>query len=274
MKRRNPALTIQIPEPCRQSWDEMTPKNGGRHCTACAKTVTDFTRMSDAQILEVMRSSAGGCGRFRENQVNRKLVMPPAVKKFSLGNFYKLVASLLMVFSAGKVVAQEKKEVPIEETTLKASQTISNRLSGFVTDDTGEPLTGAKIEVIGYDTAFIAGIDGEFKMDIPDSTFQKGNVKISVFFPGYKIEEMILSREDFPLHLQATLVKISTDSASRGSFQIIEETVVERMPVRDILSFVGTFSFIPENEIRAKERELQYKHRENRLEEFIQDYGH
>ena len=145
-------IKIQVPNLCTQPWDEMTPEAGGRHCISCAKTVTDFTRMTDAQILEVLRNNAGGCGRFRKDQLERELIAPSASRRFSFATFYKLVASLLLVFSAGKIAAQERKEIPTEETPLKISRDTSSYISGFVTDEKGEPLTGAKIEVDNYVT--------------------------------------------------------------------------------------------------------------------------
>src|SRR5476651_1728103 len=61
---------ISIPNPCSQNWQDMTPDQNGRHCAHCCKTVTDFTRMSDQQIIDTL--SAGGkiCGRFAPEQVN------------------------------------------------------------------------------------------------------------------------------------------------------------------------------------------------------------
>ena len=45
------SLTLTIPEPCHESWATMTPAAQGRHCAACAKTVVDFSRMTDAQVV-------------------------------------------------------------------------------------------------------------------------------------------------------------------------------------------------------------------------------
>ena len=40
-----------IPSPCTESWDCMTSTKEGRFCQSCEKTVVDFTRMSDAELL-------------------------------------------------------------------------------------------------------------------------------------------------------------------------------------------------------------------------------
>ena len=43
---------ISIPQPCSQSWQQMTPVEQGRHCESCCKTVVDFTPMSNDEIKD------------------------------------------------------------------------------------------------------------------------------------------------------------------------------------------------------------------------------
>lgn len=44
------AFRIEIPKPCHEDWDAMTPNENGRFCGSCAKTVVDFTNMQTAEI--------------------------------------------------------------------------------------------------------------------------------------------------------------------------------------------------------------------------------
>ncbi len=46
------SLFLRIPEPCHEDWQAMLPQEKGRHCLACQKTVTDFTKMSDREIID------------------------------------------------------------------------------------------------------------------------------------------------------------------------------------------------------------------------------
>ncbi|WP_201982673.1 hypothetical protein [Hymenobacter rubidus] len=70
-------VSLSIPSPCSESWAAMTPNAAGRHCAACQQTVADFTRMSDAEILTYLgRHPTVSCGRFRDNQLSRPLLVP------------------------------------------------------------------------------------------------------------------------------------------------------------------------------------------------------
>jgi TonB-dependent SusC/RagA subfamily outer membrane receptor len=67
-------MKITIPKPCHENWEMMTPKEKGRFCSVCSKTVMDFTVASDAEIVEVFSTSKENiCGNFYESQLNRNL---------------------------------------------------------------------------------------------------------------------------------------------------------------------------------------------------------
>ncbi len=70
-----PTTALHIPQPCPESWAAMLPTATGRHCTACAKTVVDFTLKTDAEILAYLAGAANGrtCGRFAAGQLERPL---------------------------------------------------------------------------------------------------------------------------------------------------------------------------------------------------------
>ena len=69
------AVSLSVPQPCSESWAAMSPTATGRHCTACAQTVVDFTLKTDAEILAYLAGAAGGrtCGRFAAGQLERPL---------------------------------------------------------------------------------------------------------------------------------------------------------------------------------------------------------
>jgi hypothetical protein len=69
------SLTIQIPQPCHERWDNMQPANQGRFCASCQKTVVDYTNYSDQELVRLLRKSPEtACGRFLDAQLNRPLI--------------------------------------------------------------------------------------------------------------------------------------------------------------------------------------------------------
>lgn len=71
------ALYLSLPTPCDQSWNDMRPVLGGRHCSSCSKTIIDFSLLTDAEIFAAIHSSKGAiCGRFSDDQLNRSIAMP------------------------------------------------------------------------------------------------------------------------------------------------------------------------------------------------------
>jgi hypothetical protein len=112
---------ISIPQPCHEDWSKMTSVERGRFCNACQKVVTDFTWMSDAEIIQHLKtSSANSCGRFNANQVNRNLIEPTPQKSlwFSLPKF-SAAASIIFSLLQLPVFAQTKKQIKVEQVEIK-----------------------------------------------------------------------------------------------------------------------------------------------------------
>lgn len=65
-------MRISIENPCHEDWQGMTPEAQGRFCSACEKTVIDFSQMSDAEILQYFSQprTEKVCGRFKSEQLS------------------------------------------------------------------------------------------------------------------------------------------------------------------------------------------------------------
>ena len=58
---------IQIPKPCHEDWNKMTPKEQGRFCDSCCKIVVDFTKMNDEELKAFFlnkKKEEKLCGQF------------------------------------------------------------------------------------------------------------------------------------------------------------------------------------------------------------------
>lgn len=90
---------IQLPEPCHEPWEQMTPAENGRYCTQCSKTVVDFTGWTNEDILQHLRTSTGRvCGRLRHTQINT----PVSAEGFTLSvynsalSFTRKIAAIVL----------------------------------------------------------------------------------------------------------------------------------------------------------------------------------
>lgn len=69
-------LTVQIPRPCHEQWDTMQPTEKGWFCASCQKTVVDYTALSDRELIRRLSQASGDiCGRLRDDQLNRPLIL-------------------------------------------------------------------------------------------------------------------------------------------------------------------------------------------------------
>src|ERR1044071_8769805 len=69
---------LQIPKPCHENWDNMSPVEQGKFCGSCQKQVVDFSNMSDREIAVFFKKPSTGsvCGRFMTDQLNREIEIP------------------------------------------------------------------------------------------------------------------------------------------------------------------------------------------------------
>jgi hypothetical protein len=94
---------IAIPKPCHKDWNAMSPNQQGRYCTACAKTVTDFTLMSDEEIKSffINKKDEEVCGRFKHEQLSRIVIdLPGNILYIDMPLWKKFLVACLIVFSA------------------------------------------------------------------------------------------------------------------------------------------------------------------------------
>ena len=104
------AFKISIPEPCNEGWSNMSPRKEGRFCSSCEKTVVDFTKMTDNEIVKMITKSKQEevkiCGHFRKAQVNRRMMESVPYKSRPTG--FMIAAAFLTGLSFLSCQAQEE----------------------------------------------------------------------------------------------------------------------------------------------------------------------
>lgn len=146
-------ITLQIPEPCHEDWNQMTPQGLGRHCDSCAKTVVDFTAKSDKFIASYFKKHENVCGRFRPDQLNRPIdlsvrrnaILPPLAASFILP---------LAMLAASSAYGQESPQQFTRDASYVSlnigsqKQQVYKDIKGVVTDTTGNPMPGVRITIL------------------------------------------------------------------------------------------------------------------------------
>ena len=90
---------ITIPEPCHEKWDEMTPKDNGRFCLSCSKTVIDFTIMlpDEVQHFFIQNQSKNICGRFKKSQLDSITIQIPNQVLYTQMHYSKMFLLALFI---------------------------------------------------------------------------------------------------------------------------------------------------------------------------------
>ncbi|TDP03694.1 energy transducer TonB [Flavobacterium sp. 245] len=90
---------ITIPEPCHENWDEMTPKDNGRFCMSCSKTVVDFTSMMPDEVRHyfVQNQNEKICGRFRKSQLDTITIQIPRRVLYTQTQYHKMFLLALFI---------------------------------------------------------------------------------------------------------------------------------------------------------------------------------
>jgi len=169
-------LTIHIPTPCNENWQQMAPVANGRFCQSCAKQVVDFSAMTDQQILNYLSKAPGGlCGRFADDQLQRPLQPVKPVKRKTW--WVAALLPLLLVFEkshAGKKKMWQGE--PKVKTASKASPAANamaitgpRAVFGKVVNTAGQPVPFASIMLNGQYTGVNTGEDGSFGLISPQN---------------------------------------------------------------------------------------------------------
>jgi len=183
-------ILLQIPEPCHEEWNKMTPNERGRYCDSCCKTVVDFTGMTDQQIIHYFSIASGKtCGHFANDQLNR-VIQPPATP--AKKNIWAMILSFMLpVVVYNKATAQGKVKVDTVKCVNKDAQlTIRGKvlprpssqrmITGKVVDASGVQLHGASVSLKGSKKGTTTDSTGAFKIFV-----DTGNVELIVSFIGY-----------------------------------------------------------------------------------------
>ncbi|PSL35921.1 carboxypeptidase-like regulatory domain-containing protein [Chitinophaga ginsengisoli] len=189
------SFIISIPTPCHESWNEMSPVDKGRFCQSCQKTVTDFSGMSDQQIISLLKNRQGEvCGRFHTEQLNRELRLPAYTKKHPFAPVAAMVAALTIAIPSVQAKNNvEKIQLASDGLNAIPQQTDTlPHIRGIVIDSTDKAaLPAATILLEGRKIHTYTDIYGRFDLQLPQN-YKEKTVKLKVLYIGYFTKEFVI----------------------------------------------------------------------------------
>ncbi|MFA6058153.1 MAG: carboxypeptidase-like regulatory domain-containing protein [Taibaiella sp.] len=194
--------TISIKEPCTQSWNEMSPDSSGRFCASCQKTVVDFTKFTNEELISYFQQRKNfGCGRFTENQLSISIPQRPKRLTFWTVNKFAAASLIAALGFSFKGSAQVRSVTPTHSISERvANNIVSERLiviGGIIKDEQNEGVPGASVEVQDLSIATITDLDGRFQLSIPQSSLKNGFFYLEVKSIGYEVLIKAINQRDY-----------------------------------------------------------------------------
>lgn len=195
-------MKIQIPKPCSEDIQKMTPVERGLFCGACQKTVIDFSSMSDAAIIEYFKKAGKEktCGIFNKTQVDRTL-LPQRVNTKT--QKYKLFLKELAAASVAFFLTSTSAKSQTDTTKTEYHQKIEiDAIEGIAPPFTitgkiangEESISDALISVKGTNYKTSSLQDGNFLLLISKGSLQqRDSITLVAEYEGFKTKEITIS---------------------------------------------------------------------------------
>ncbi|WP_207510311.1 carboxypeptidase-like regulatory domain-containing protein [Longitalea luteola] len=210
------SIHLNIPEPCHENWNNMTPREQGRFCGSCQKVVVDFSVMSDQEMLNYFsKASEHVCGRFSNDQLNKEIKPTEKKKRFKLVYLWSV---MLASFIITKSYAQGKPRMKKPATeSVRPNRTLGEValvpdepvkavipivMNGTIVDaQNGKPVVAASITVEGTENGTMADSTGHFRLSVEN----KHNMKIVISAIGYETQTLMIENTTSWKNIQVLL---------------------------------------------------------------------
>ncbi|HTJ49205.1 MAG TPA: carboxypeptidase-like regulatory domain-containing protein [Cyclobacteriaceae bacterium] len=227
------SVSLSIPTPCHEKWNNFVPTSKGGFCANCQKEVIDFTSWSEDELkVYFKKERENTCGKFMPAQLKTYSLRPDNNK--SIHWLPMSALSLLLFLPSRESKAQEVKS-PQHETMMLGKvmndqpkpNTIIKKITGTVYDYTGfTTMSGVVITLKGSAQKTTTDTNGRFEFSIinpmPDDTLQFS-------FIGYEITERSISgKNELNINLKPDLMVMS--QSMTGLMGTMGGIVVRRFP--------------------------------------------
>lgn len=240
MNKKVKAYRIQIPEPCHEGWQNMTPTEKGRHCKTCDKVVVDFSRMSDHEIIKFIEEkkvqNKRVCGHFKSNQIDRQMLQHVPFKvesaQRSQASGFLIVATLLSGLTFLSCNAQSNgghhkvgKIAVHQEDVNQEKDTLNSNVQKFlvVSAINGKPIVNAKLtlnEQEYKDASYITDANGMVTIPWKGELKELSGTIAHADFEFYYFKVQKDQHQMFTVKMQDPIL---IDGMVEGEIEFIEE---------------------------------------------------
>lgn len=206
---------IDIPNPCKQSWDKMTTTKGGKFCDQCSAEVVDFSKMNLIELRDYFKENSGGiCGRVKANQLSY-LNQPVTLGKpnYHLGTKIFMVSSVALLLACDSSAQLGQGQSPSVKQFAKGDE-ISNTdtkifgnklfvIKGLITKmEDNTPVSKAIIRVSNSDMIVKTDQHGKFKITVKGSLNARIKLQVNHFDFMDQQTEIILDKAEQHIELK------------------------------------------------------------------------
>ena len=243
------AISIRVDKPCRQSWEGMSETAHGRHCNECNKTVTDFTNWSNADLAQYFsRKPTGICGRFLNTQLHVAIALPYQPHSRLYHMTLALGLTLICTQTPAALAQNRPPKAPqahyfsggikAGRATANQPQPANNMLTGHITDEQGQAMPYAKVELYQQDDLKSAVLtDAKGRYELP---WVEGAYTLLAFYADCKPVMVKNAGTSQANHVQNITIdkreryKIMVSGAPEAEFVDMRP---EQVPVKELKSF-------------------------------------
>jgi len=206
----------------------------GRHCQSCAKTVVDFTRMSNDEIVSYLSSNHNVCARIGARQVDSINMQLVSRQQQNKGGWAKwVVAASLFVSTAYSRVNAQSVALRTEQTDSTKLQRAAfplgkivmpdsvkyQTITGTVVDETNLPLRWVAVAVDRGNTGTVTDNDGRFSIRVPLSA-----KKLKISYLGYETVEVKLRKKGM-----TGTIKLKLKPMMMGGIGVTRPSLMKRL---------------------------------------------
>lgn len=184
-------MKINIPNPCTEKYNDMSPSELGRMCKVCNTEVVDFTSWETKDIVAyIQKSNQNVCGRLKSTQQKTN-------NYFTFNNWLSITASFILFTNFNTAKAVEKSYVDIgiqnEDTLNKKYKYIQDTVLLKFVDSANVPLSNVVVKIPNTGKYFLSDTSGIVHFPIENDK----NYELMIDYIGYNSKIININSQNF-----------------------------------------------------------------------------